>query len=87
MNESDEAALVGPSVWNYRVIRTPQEDGCSYAIHEVHYNSPNGRINGWSADPAVVAGDDLEWVLDRMRECLSKPVLEERGNKLLEVRP
>jgi len=82
------------STWNHRVIRTPsgsEDDPWYYAIHEVHYDGE--RITSWTQNPVHVGAsegiDGLSWVLDKMRECLSKPILEvcEDGNTLREVKP
>jgi beta-glucanase (GH16 family) len=72
--------------WNYRVIEfvDPHDNEPWQAIHEVYYDVA-GLPNGYAENPAgVVSHDagnnkaDLRWVLDRMREALSKPVLVQR---------
>jgi hypothetical protein len=71
--------------WDYRVIEFVEMDGTPWqAIHEVHYDD-SGAPNGYGENPAVIQSSDaagclvsLEWVLDRMREALAKPVLVER---------
>lgn len=77
--------------WNYRVIEfIDPHDGPWRAIHEVHYDD-QGRPAAYTESPAkVISTDDagnnagLDWVLDRMREALTRPVLVERdfvGNR------
>ena len=72
--------------WNYRVLEfaDPATDEPWQAIHEVHYDDA-GKPASYSEDPAVVMSHDagnnaaeLGWVLDKMREALSKPALVER---------
>lgn len=68
--------------WNYRVFEwADRKEGTWQSIHEVYYNV-DGKPTSYSEEPAVVmssdpAGNeaDLGWVLDRMRDALSKPVL------------
>jgi hypothetical protein len=47
----------------------------------------NRRIVGWTEDPIAVCSDTLEglsWHLIRMHACVSKPILREDGDTLLE---
>lgn len=81
--------------WNYRVIRRTGGYGCgiegkwvSFCIHEVYYTK-RGRPKSWSEDPQDPHGETLEELrdcLNMMLAALDKPVLEERGNKLAEVK-
>jgi hypothetical protein len=46
-------------------------------IHEVYYDD-DGKPNGYTANPVSVSGadiDDLHWMLARMQEALTKPIL------------
>ena len=65
--------------WNHRVIRRKYDTGeVYYAIHEVYYDE-SGKPNGVTALPVGVfedSIDDLAITIDRLRECLSKPVLD-----------
>lgn len=75
--------------WNYRVIRTEDDGGPCYAIHEVIYGD-SGNIEGWTADPVHVLSETargLFWVLSVMTEALGKPVLKIVGDKLEEIEP
>lgn len=71
------------SHWNYRVIEFVDLDGTPWrGIFEVHYDEA-GNPREYSEEPARLASDmdnndDLAWALDRMKECLVKPVLVER---------
>lgn len=74
--------------WNYRVMRSdytypePDDDGnpiteTSFAIHEVYYSTDGNPISHTVNAVSVTSQsiDGLDWVLDRMREAISKPVL------------
>jgi hypothetical protein len=77
--------------WSYRVIRVPNEtskSGYSFAIHEVYYSESSGEPRSWTEHSVEVSAEDLDglrWVLDRMQDALSKPILEERNGKLYVV--
>jgi hypothetical protein len=74
--------------WTYRVIRVrneTSESGYSFAIHEVYYSENSGTPRSWTENPVDVSAEDpggLQWVLDRMRDALNRPILEERDGKL-----
>lgn len=72
--------------WNYRVIAFTHDDAgriletTFYAIHEVHYDK-TGTPRFYSLEAARIGWDADEpdapySILDRMREALSKPVLD-----------
>ena len=73
------------SHWNYRVYKQPSskfERSCGidwyYTIRETYYND-DGTIRGFSAEPRGVCGDsisDIAEVLDWMKNCLTKAVIE-----------
>ena len=68
------------SYWNHRVMRrvfTLPNGEIEYqlGIYEIYYDD-NGNVNGWTQEPVAVVGDDLEWTLNKMQECLGKPILE-----------
>ena len=59
--------------WNYRVVRKGEELG----IYSVYYYE-DGSIRGISLEPETVVSysvEDIEDVLDLMRECLYKPIV------------
>ena len=63
--------------WNYRVIEFVDPEPWQ-AIHEVYYDQD--KPTSYSEAPAVVMSSDagsLSWVLERMKEALSKPALAE----------
>ena len=69
--------------WNYRVVRRPRGDGSTgesfLAIREAHYGEDKERPESITQEPTIVTGDtpeELTAELDRVREALSKPVLE-----------
>ena len=52
------------------------------AIHEVYYNELTDRPMSYTVSPSMVICDgqdscDLRWILDRMGDALSRPVLTE----------
>ena len=52
-------------------------------IREYYLPETGGIIGSWSDSASAVADKDPEWVLDSMREALSKPVLhEETGEEV-----
>lgn len=79
--------------WNHRVLRfLPETDDEYYEIRECHYDegTPKDSIpHSWSAEPCALYNEDVEglgWILQKMQDCLKKPVLEEDGDKLKEVK-
>jgi len=65
------------STWNHRVLAQREGDGIYFQIHEVYYDN-EGKPDGFTKEGISVGGDSLEslsWVLERMKECLDKPVL------------
>lgn len=63
--------------WNHRVLKHKYENNVYYKIHEVYYDK-NGIPDGYTKDGTSVESDSVEgikWTLDKMQECLSKPVL------------
>lgn len=66
--------------WNHRVVRAVQNGEEGYSIREVFYND-DGSISMWTKDPIDPYGetlDGLRLTLERMLECLDKPVLDEQ---------
>ena len=75
--------MYAAAMWGYQIVRSTQEvlgvTVVTLAIHEVHRDA-DGEITGITENPAVVLSeniDGLRWALDRMRECLDRPVLNE----------
>lgn len=73
------------SSWNHRVLIYPQHpidieignDEKHFRIHEVHYDV-DGKPTTYSKEARPVCGEDLDslkWTLEKMLDCLSKPVL------------
>jgi hypothetical protein len=63
--------------WNYRVLAHQDGDGTYFQIHEVYYDE-QGNPNGYTERGTTMGSETLESLrseLERMRECLSKPVL------------
>ncbi len=79
--------------WNHRVLKLhcKEYDEDYYEIRECHYEEGTAKDSipyMWSTTPCTVGGDDpddIRWTLNKMLECLDKPVLEEDGDKLREV--
>jgi hypothetical protein len=63
--------------WNHRILAHKQEDGSVYlSIHEVYYT--NGIPDSYTLNPITIGSEDLKgikWTLNRMKECLKKPIL------------
>ena len=65
--------------WNYRIIKSIDEDGeASFGIHEVYYDDSN-KPHSCTTEPIVFAAeslDDLKKDLKLMQKAFEKPVLE-----------
>jgi len=64
------------SNWNYRVLAHKGEE-VFFQIHEVYYNE-EGIPNGYTEKDVGVGSESpegLSWVLDKMKECIDKPIL------------
>lgn len=67
--------------WNYRVIEFADGEERWRAVHEVYYNVDAPA--SYTTEPAIIRWDVGEGdgmalaTLDRMRQALSKPVLDE----------
>lgn len=65
--------------WNHRVIKRKYDTGeVFFAIHEVFYDDA-GKPTQCTVMPSAILEDsidDLAITIDRIRECLSKPVLD-----------
>ena len=77
--------------WNHRVLAHKQGEDVWFEIHEVYYNE-KGTPNGYTSEttPLSVGCDTLEglkWVLEKMTECLQKPVLWANPNFPKEYTP
>lgn len=76
------------STWNYRLVkhRTPVED--FYSIHEVYYDE-NGGVRSFTENGSNPNGfetpEEVKNTLNMMLEAFSKPTLEEKDDKLVEV--
>ena len=63
--------------WNHRILATEHKGEIFLNIHEVYYND-KGVPDSYTANPVSVSGEtleDLKWVLEKMKDCLSKPIL------------
>lgn len=63
--------------WNHRILAHKYEDEVYYKIHEVYYDD-KGKPNSYGKDGVNLMYHDLEairWTLNKIQECLSKPVL------------
>ena len=62
--------------WNHRVIAYREGKEFWYEIVEVHYNEKGvPKMHSSVADVGANTLKDLDWQLDRLKECLSKPIL------------
>ncbi len=53
------------SSWNYRIIRHPDY----VALHEVYYDE-DGRVSGWTEDPAQFVGDSPRDLINTLERAL-----------------
>jgi hypothetical protein len=63
--------------FNHRVLVIEDGEDYQYCIHEVYYDK-EGKPNGYTKRGVEVVAeskDGLNWVLDRMKECLDKKYL------------
>ena len=63
--------------WNYRILAHKDGDEMYFQIHEVHYDG-DGNPTAYTTNGVAVGDNDLSginWVLDRMRESINKPIL------------
>lgn len=75
--------------WENRVVKTIEKikgvEHVFYSIHEVYYDD-NGIINGWTEEAVRVGGDsidDIRHTLFLMKKSLERPILTEKGDKLI----
>ena len=64
--------------WNYRIIRTVQNNTFHYSIHEVYYNK-NGKIEAWTEEPVLPFGeseDELREDINHFLQAFKLPILE-----------
>jgi len=72
------------SHWNYRIIRSVEDNVVFYGIHEVHYDDED-NITGYVEEPEIFVEDDgsgpaaLRWVLDKMNSALEAEILSMEG--------
>ena len=65
-------------MWNYRVVRTEEEQYDSYQLYEVYYDD-DGKIEGMTENAMQPYGESLEELqndLEYMMEALKQPVLD-----------
>lgn len=63
--------------WNYRVIKTVEDEEELFGIHEVHYDS-NGNVRAYTERATGVVwegGEDPTKILAYMAKALTLPVL------------
>lgn len=74
--------------WNHRVFKRIHrhkylhDSETLYEIREVYYDK-DGKINGWSETPDVIADslDGLKWTLNKMMESCDKPIIDENNGE------
>lgn len=65
--------------FNFRVLVTEHDNELYYSVREVYYNS-EGLPDAYIEKPVTISAeslDDLEWMCEKITQCLSKPVLWE----------
>lgn len=62
--------------WNYRVLATEGEEDVYLQIHEVYYK--DDKPISYTKNPISIGGEEIQnikWVLNKIEECLEKPIL------------
>ena len=63
--------------WNHIILAHEFNGEIYFQIHEIYYDNDNKPI-GYTVNPISVGGENLKsikWTLNRMKECLKKPIL------------
>ena len=63
--------------WNHRILAHKDGDEMYLQIHEVYYDK-DGKPDGYTANGVSVGAESLDgikWVLEKMKECATKPIL------------
>jgi hypothetical protein len=63
--------------WNHRILAHKYGDEMYFQIHEVYYDK-DGKPDGYTANGVSVGAESLDgikWVLNKMKECVNKPIL------------
>ena len=63
--------------WNHRILAHKDRDEMYLQIHEVYYDK-DGKPEEYTANGVSVGAESLDgikWVLDKMKECVNKPIL------------
>jgi hypothetical protein len=63
--------------WNHRILVHKNGDEMYFQIHEVYYDKES-KPDGYTANGVSVGAESLvgiNWVLEKMKECASKPIL------------
>ena len=63
--------------WNHRILAHKDGDEIYFQIHEVYYDK-DGKPDGYTTNGVSVGAESLDgikWVLDKMKECVNKPIL------------
>lgn len=76
--------------WNYRIFKRIHrnkylpEPETLYEIRETYYDK-DGNINGWAETPDVIgdSADELKGTLEKMLQCLDKPLVNYHNGKEL----
>lgn len=73
--------------WEYRVVRhTCEDDNYTwFAIYEVYHNGSKLSWTVVNKAPNGDTPDDLRSDLERMLKALDRPILERKGDTLIEV--
>lgn len=65
------------SKWNHRVLAHEHNGEIYLKIHDVYYNEA-GIPNSYTENAVSVGGEDRQsiyWTIDKMRDCIKKPIL------------
>jgi len=65
------------TTWNFRVLAHKEGEDVLLQIHRVYYDEQNKPV-AYSEKGVEVYSESvegIEWVLNKMKECLTKPIL------------
>lgn len=63
--------------WNHRILAHETKDGFFFQVHEVYYNKDYNPISYTENAVSIVGNnlDEINWSLDKIKECTNKPIL------------
>ena len=65
------------SYWNHRLLATNDDEGLFLQVHEVYYTD-EGTPTGYGEKSVSIESETIKgikWQVNRIKECLKKPIL------------